>query len=185
MNRPNLLQGAAVAAALALAASIALTALAPLMGTAGAARLVIPGITLAYLVYLLRTSKERTGKPTVLLLWGTSAIAAWWIEPSLPVYLLLHAGAIWLIRSLYFHSGVLPALADLALSAFSVAAFAWAASRTGSVFLATWCLFLLQALYARIPARVKRGGLEPPGDNSAFERARRQADEALGQLFRQ
>lgn len=184
MSKPKLLQGAVVAAALAIAATIALTALAPLLGTASAARLVVPGITLAYLVYLLRTSKERTGRPTVLLLWSASAVAAWWIEPSLPAYLLLHAGAIWLIRSLYFHSGLLPALADLALSVFSVAAFAWAASRTGSVFLATWCLFLLQAFYACIPVKVKRGSHEPPVDNSAFERARRQADAALGQLFR-
>jgi hypothetical protein len=94
----------------------------------------------------------------------------------------------WLVRSLYFYSGVLPALMDLGLSALSIAAAVWAISHTGSVFLATWCFFLVQALSVAIPPAVKRKAnatRNSAAENEPFERARRQADQALTQLFSQ
>ena len=69
-----------------------------------------------------------------------------------------------------------------------LAAAVWAISQSGSVFLATWCFFLVQALFVAIPSSVKR---KPSGvkntavENEPFERARRQADKALTQLFSQ
>ncbi len=96
----------------------------------------------------------------------------------------------WLVRSLYFYSGVLPALMDLGLSALSITAAVWAISQSGSVFLATWCFFLVQALFVAIPPAVKRnanaaGNATPARnnviENEPFERARRQAGRALTQ----
>jgi hypothetical protein len=104
----------------------------------------------------------------------------------LPLYVLIHVGAIWLVRSLYFYSGVVPALMDLSISTFSVSATAWAISRSGSVFLATWCFFLVQALFVAIPPAIKRRqARQPVTDNDNFARAKRDADKALHQLFTQ
>jgi hypothetical protein len=114
------------------------------------------------------------------------AVAAWWLAPALPLYLLLHVGAVWLVRSLYFYTGFLPALMDLGISTLSVAATAWAISRSGSVFLATWCFFLVQALFVAIPPTIRSREsrqLSDVVDNESFEIAKRQADRALRQLF--
>jgi hypothetical protein len=89
---------------------------------------------------------------------------------------------------------VLPALMDLGLSTLSVSATVWAITRSGSMFLATWCFFLVQALFVAIPPSVK--GEQKSLRNTAvrrntavesetFENARRQADQALRQLFTQ
>ena len=77
----------------------------------------------------------------------------------------------------------IPALLDLALSAISVAGFVWAASRTGSVFLATWCFFLVQALFIAIPPALKRkASAVSRQTNQSFDNARRRADAAIRQL---
>jgi hypothetical protein len=110
------------------------------------------------------------------------------VAPPLPLYLLIHVAAIWLVRSLYFYSGLLPALMDLGLSALSISATVWAITRWGSVLLATWCFFLVQALFVAIPPAIKNKqepGANAAADNAHFERAKRQADAALRQLFSQ
>jgi hypothetical protein len=77
---------------------------------------------------------------------------------------------------------------DLGLGALSVSAAVWAITRSGSVFLATWCFFLVQALFVAIPPAVQRKARPEQNmlaDSENFERARRQADAALAQLFTQ
>jgi len=180
MKRLTFLNGVVVAAILAFVASAVVATLTPYIGTGSVVRLVIPGLAIAYLVYLMRSTKERTGRITTLTLWSVLAIVTWWIAPPLPFYVLIHVGAIWLVRSLYFYSGIFPSLMDLGLSALSVSAFVWAVSRTGSVFLATWSFFLVQALFVAIPPRMQgKAGAATVVDNDAFDRARRQADAAL------
>jgi hypothetical protein len=178
------MHGVIVAAVLAFVASVVVATLTPFIGLGSVVRLMIPALSFAYILYLLRSSYERTGRITTLSLWSALAIVTWWISPPLPFYVLTHVGAVWLVRSLYFYSGIFPALMDLGLSAFSVSAFVWAVSRTGSVFLATWCFFLVQALFIAIPPAIKKswGTSESPG-NEPFDRARRQADEALRALI--
>lgn len=188
MKRPTFFHGVVVAGVLAFVASIIIGALTPFVGVGSIVRLVIPAVSLAYVMYLLRSSTERVGRITTLSLWSALAVATWWIGPPLPFYVLVHVGAVWLVRSLYFYSGIFPALMDLGLSAMSVTAFIWAASRTGSIFLAAWSFFLVQALFVVIPttiARKKTSSMAPATDNESFDRARRQADQALQQLFTQ
>lgn len=186
MKRPGFFHGVVVAAVLGFLASAVVAALTPFVGLGAVLRLLIPALALAYVLYLLSCSKERVGRITTIATWSALAAVTWWLAPPLPLYLLIHAGAIWLLRSLYLYSGVLPALMDLGLSAFAVCAAAWAVGRTGSVFLATWCFFLVQALFVAIPPALhrKRGARTNAGDEN-FERARRQADRALRQLFTQ
>ena len=188
MKGPTFFQGVIVAAVLGFFASAIVAVFVPFVGVGAVTRLVIPALALTYLLYLFSRNSERTGRVTTLVLWSVMTIAMWWFAPSLPLYLLVHIGAIWLVRSLYFYAGVFPALIDMGLSALSMMASIWAISRTGSVFLATWCFFLVTALFVAIP-QTMQGSRKPQqgqrADNENFERARRQADQALRQLFTQ
>jgi len=186
MKRPSFIQGVIVAAVLGFFASAIVATLTPFVGLGSVVRLVIPALGLAYLLYLFGRSEERIGRVTTLSLWGVLAAVTWWIAPPLPFYLLIHVGAIWLVRSLYFYSGVMPALMDLGISTLSVSATVWAISRSGSVFLATWCFFLVQALFVAIPPAIKsRRTSHATSDNEKFDHAKRNADKALRQLFTQ
>jgi len=185
MKQPSFSYGIVVALLIAVAAGAVFAALEPLMSIGTLLRLMIPAMGLAYLVCLFRRSAESTGRITTIALWCAVSAVTWLFAPPIPVYLLIHAGMLWLVRSLYFYSGVFPALLDLALSALSVSAATWAMTRSGSVFLATWCFFLVQAVFAVIPRRLgtlARREAEENGDD-AFERARRRADAVLRQLF--
>ena len=186
MNRPGFIQGALVAALLAFCGASLLAALTPFSGTGAATRIVIPVISLGYVLYLLRASGERTGIVVTVSSWSVLAIVTWWLAPPLTMYVLIHVCAIWLVRSLYFHSGFIAPLLDLGLSALAMSAFVWALTRTGSPMLAVWTFFLVQALFIAIPKvlpeRRKQGAA---ASNAGFERARRQADEALRLLLEQ
>jgi hypothetical protein len=193
MKAPTFLNGAVAAALLAVLASAMLATVAPFLGFGTALRLAVPVLAGAYLLYFFRAVRPRTGRVVCFVLWTALAVFAWFAAPPLPLYLLLHAGAVWLLRSLYAYSGVIPALMDLGLCALSVLAFGWVFARTGGVFLATWSYLLVQALWVASPTRIE-GKAATPGhdgapngdptrDNGRFEHARRQADEALRQLF--
>ena len=183
MNPRKFSHGVVMAAALATVAGVAVAGLLPFVGFSAVARLLIPGLALAYVLFLLRGSNEPIGRLTTLVAWTTVSIVTWWFSPALPLYLLVHVAMIWLIRSLYYYSSFLPAIADAGIGALSVASLTWAATRSGSVFLATWCFFLVQALSAMLPLR---RASRPPTDateDSRFQDARRQADAALRQLY--
>ena len=187
-KRPGFLQGVIVAAVFGFFASAAVATLTPFIGLGSVIRLVIPVLGLTYLLYLMSRSTERLGRVTTLSLWSVLAVVTWWVAPPLPLYLLIHVGAVWLVRSLYFYSGVIPALMDLGLNALSISAAVWAITRSGSVLLATWCFFLVQALFVAIPPAMtgkKQAERNTAVDSENFERARRQADAALRQLFTQ
>ena len=188
MKRPTFFHGVVVAAVLGFFASAIVATLTPFVGLGAVIRLVIPALGLTYLLYIMSRSPERLGRVTALSLWSVLAVATWWFSPALPLYLLIHVAAIWLIRSLYFYSGVMPALMDLGISTLSISATVWAITRSGSVFLATWCFFLVQALFVAIPPAINARRAEPQPAchaNENFENARRQADQALRQLFTQ
>ncbi|MEL7311537.1 MAG: hypothetical protein AAFN07_08510 [Pseudomonadota bacterium] len=184
MTRPSFWQGVVVAAVLAGLSSTLVAALIPFVGAGTVFRWVIPLLGFGYVAYLLSRSGHNVGRTTILIAWCAISIAVAWLAPSLSLYLLMHVAMIWLIRSLYFYSGILPAVMDLGLSLFSVSAMVWAVTRSGSILLATWCFFLTQALFAAIPERLgrKHDRIDPANPDN-FQRARRQADDALRQLF--
>ena len=188
MKRPSFFHGVIVAAVLGFFASAVVATLTPFVGLGAVLRLVIPALAFAYLLYLFSRSDERVGRVTTLSLWSALAAVMWWLAPPLPLYLLVHVGVVWLVRSLYFYSGVMPALMDLGVNALSVSATVWAISRSGSVFLATWCFFLVQAVFVAIPPAIKskrKQQRDTTSDNENFEHARRNADQALRRLFTQ
>jgi hypothetical protein len=184
MKRPTFFHGVIVAGLFGFFASAIVATLTPFVGFGATIRLVIPLMALAYVLYLFSRSEERLGRVTALSIWAVLSVVTWWLAPPLPLYLLVHVGAIWLLRSLYFYSGVMPALLDLGISTLSVSATVWAISRSSSVFLATWCFFLVQALFVAIPPTIKKPTANPGNAaNETFEHAKRNAERALRQLF--
>jgi hypothetical protein len=183
MKQPGFFEGVALAFGFSLAGGLAYGALNLLFPADFALRLVIAGLGLAYLVYLLRRSRERVGRLTTLALWIVVAAGAGLWPLSLPLYVLAHVGMLWLVRSLYFHNGFTAALADLMLNGFALAGAVWAAGRTGSLFLALWCFFLAQALFAAIPELLPnpRAQAGPDAENR-FQHAHRAAEAALRRL---
>lgn len=182
-NRPTFLDGVVVALAAGLLGSLAYAVLVPALPSGPVLRLLVAGIALGYLFYLLRRSPERVGRISVVAAWGLAAAAIWLLKLPLPLYLTLHLGLVWLVRSLYFYSSVLSALADLGLSGLSLAAALWAAGHSHSLFLGIWSLFLVQALFAFIPASLQRGNAAAPApERDRFERAHRAAESALRKL---
>jgi len=189
MKRPTFLQGVGVALAMAFAGAALYTAMSPFAVAAGLLRLIVSGLALAYVVYLLAASPVRTGRFAAFVLWLTAVVVASFLAPTLPAYLLAHVLLIWLVRSLYYRHGLLPALLDGGLSVIALAAGIWAALGTGSLFLALWCFFLVQALFVAIPDRVPADrvtGRAAPGAASGpeddFGRAYRNAEAAVRRL---
>jgi hypothetical protein len=185
MKRPTFPEGVSVALAASLAGSMLYTAMEVVFPGVPVLRLLIAGIGLAYVVYLLGRSPERVGRMTTVAAWVVIASVLWLTHPPLLLYVCVHLGMVWLIRSLYFYASALSALADLGLTGLGLSAAIWAVTRTGSVFLGIWCFFLVQALFVLIPKSVPR----KPGSGQAnhehedrFQHAYRVADDAVRKL---
>lgn len=182
MKQPTFLEGVAVALVASIAGSVLHTALTPLFAGGWILRLLIAGLGFGYIVYLLGRSQPRVGRITTFAAWAVVSGAAWWLQPSLALYVLVHLGLIWLVRSLYFHSSVLSSLADLGLNGLGLAAATWATIQTGSLFLSIWCFFLVQALFVAIPSDMRRKTAAGPVGEDRFQHAHRAAETALRKL---
>jgi len=185
MKQPTFLEGVAVALAASLAGGAVYSALEVVFPGAPVLRLLIAVISLAYVIYLPGRSPERVGRVTVVALWLIVAGVLWFTQPPLPLYLCMHLGAIWLIRSLYFYSSVLSALADLGLNSLALSAAVWAFTRTNSLFLGIWSFFLVQALFVVIPKEAfHRSGTNRASQagTDRFQHAYRSAEAAVRKL---
>lgn len=183
MTRPGFLEGALVALAASLTAGALFATLALPLSAVPALRWVVALVAFGYLIYLLGRSRARVGRVSAVLVWTLVSGLALALHLPLPIFVLIHAGMAWLVRSLYFHGGLVAALADLGLTLLGLAAGVWALTQSGSLFLAVWCLMLVQALFGAIPADLGQGGAtaaQAPDD--AFERAHRGAEAALRRM---
>jgi len=122
------------------------------------------------------------GRVTTVVCWLVVALGAAVAGLPLGAYVLVHVGLIWLVRSLYYYSGVLPALADFGLGLLGVVFAVWAAQRTGSAWLAFWCFFLAQSFHVLIPQSLATRESAARGADDAFNRAHRTAEEAIRRL---
>jgi hypothetical protein len=93
-----------------------------------------------------------------------------------------HLTLIWLARALLFHTSLLTALADLVLSALSLAAGCWALLVTGSLFASLWSLCLVQATCALLPGSAGRAPRIGGAHEQRFAAAARAAEQALRAL---
>jgi hypothetical protein len=148
-----------------------------------ALRMLISGLAFVYLFYLFSRSRERTGRIIAMPSWLMLIGALWFFYPPLSLFLIIHVLAVWLIRCLYFYRSLLACLADLGLAALSVASAFWALHHTGSLFLAFWCFFLLQALFIYIPTGAKHPNPEIASKSETdFKRAYQAAEAAVRKL---
>jgi hypothetical protein len=181
VRRLSLTQGLVAAFVLSLAGAALLAMLGPFLGIGFVARGVVAAAGFAYVLYLVARSGERVGRVTTVACWLAGSALAWFAGLPFMSFVLVHVGLMWLVRSLYYYSGLLPALIDFGLCLLGTAFAAWSAQRTGSFGLALWCFFLAQAFHVLIPASVRPGRGEPLPDD-AFARAYRAAEAAVRRL---
>jgi hypothetical protein len=180
---PSFGHSLAAALVLSMGGAALLAVLAPLFGYGATLRLVIALLGLAYVLYLVGKSGERVGRITTVACWVAAALGAWLAGLPFAAYALVHVGLVWLVRSLYYYSGLLPALADLGVSLLGAAFAAWAAQRSGSAWLAFWCFFLAQAFFVLIPRSLAQRANEIASEaDQAFGRAHRAAEAAVRRL---
>jgi len=178
-------QGALLAFTASMLGSIGYFALAGLFVSDCGIRLVISGLAYAYGWYLLSSSPQRTGRITLMLLCNGGLVIIWQYYPSLIWFVIWHVLAIWLIRSLYYHAGLMAWLADLGLSLLALAAAFWALHHTGSLFLSIWCFFLAQALFVLIPGQSPLKHAASSDSAADFKRAYHTAEAAVRKLSSQ
>lgn len=179
MSRPGFMEGVWIALALAVSGAALIHLLQPLAGTSTALRLVVTALAGVYLGYLLHRSPAKTGRIVVPCVWAAVTVAGWASLGAVSLAL-LQIGLVGLIRALYYHGGLLAALADLSLSGLALAVGVWALG-SGSWLLGLWSFFLVQALFTWIPSRRPFAAHDGPDD--AFERARSLAEAALRRLI--
>ena len=185
MKHPVFSEGVLLALAAATLSSVAYSVLPGLFGVEWTGRALVAGLGLGYVLYLLYRSRERTGRVVTLAAWLLFAGAGWILITDMLVYLAMHLGLIWLVRSLYHQPGPLAALLDLALNLFAVTAGVWAYTHAGSVFMGVWTFFLVQALFVGIPSpggKRRRDDTTRSQQTDSFQLAYRGAEAALRKL---
>ena len=194
MNRPTFLEGTLVALVTALAASVLDTVLR--LGLRGAPAptldlaLTVATLGLGYLLYLVGRRGVRAGRVLLVLAWLPLTATAFALLPTVWGQVLVQLGLIWVARVWLFHGTPFAALLDLGLVASGTAAALWAGVHSGSLFLAVWSLFLVQALFGSIPTRPIPVRSSPAPDRATgpgappdpFDLARRAAEGALRRL---
>jgi hypothetical protein len=180
--RPSFGASLGVGLVLSLCGAAALSVLGPILFAGYALRAVIAVVAFAYVLYLIGKSGERVGRVTTVACWLVVALSAAVAGLPLGAYVLVHVGLIWLVRSLYYYSGVLPALVDFGLGLLGIVFAVWAAQRTGSAWLAFWCFFLAQSFHVLIPQSLATRASAARGADDAFNRAHRTAEDAIRRL---
>ena len=180
--RPSFLSGAAIAVVFAVAAGAAFAGLTVALTTSLVIRIIVPLLAGSYALYLLWQSAERTGRIVTVASWCVGAVLIGAFVPTLALFLIAHTALIWLVRTLYFHESTLTALCDLGLCALALASAIWAVRSSHSLSLATWCFFLVQALFVALPTGASRSARHDDANNRIFERAQRSAEAALRRI---
>jgi hypothetical protein len=185
MSRPTFLEGVLVALVAALGAAILDTGLRLAFWPGPALTLTTAALGLGYLLYLVGRSGERAGRVLLVLAWLPVTGTALALVPGVWSQVLVQLGLVWVTRVWCFHATPGAALLDLGLVLSGAAAALWAGVHSGSLFLALWCLFLIQALFVAIPARPGHGAdrtttSDAPPD--PFDLACRAAEGALRRI---
>lgn len=184
--KPSLTRELAVGFVLSLVGAAFAASLPVALPTGGVYRAVVAALGLAYVLYRLSRATDRVGRVVTVLVWCAAATTTWLMAPSFAVYVAVHAGLIWLVRTFYVHSDLRAAAVDLGLTAMSLAFAVWAVRRTESFLLGAWCFFLIQAMHVAIPKWLAERGAPHAGTDALpadrFAQAHRAAQEALKRL---
>lgn len=189
MKRPSIFYGLIVAFGVALFVAVFSSASSVFFGGTTRVVLVATAATVIYLWHVLSARKHHAGKA---LVWFS--IAAWIcgsaiFSPNLGLFIWSLVALIWFARSIFAYSSLLSGLLDGGLcfiaSGFAAFGFGW----SGSLAVACWCFFLVQALWVVIPesmsaVAMKRKTEKEKAKSAAnkFERAYQAAEGAVEQL---
>jgi len=185
IQSPGIIKGIIAAFLISLMAGIASLILSGFIYQSTLFSFVLYAATLSYLIYLLKNSNARIGRVMVISGWAVTSLVCWLFEVPLFEQVLIQAGSIWLVRSLYFHGSLFAALFDLGLVSIGLAASAWAMVNTGSLATAVWSFFLIQALFCWIPDLSRKESSDacrPQSEQTSFQSAHRIALDAVHKL---
>jgi hypothetical protein len=185
MKTPAILDGVTLAVIISLGAALASLLLGGLLVYGVLFELLMYAATLVYLLYLLKRSRARVGRVVVIAGWAVISLACWFFDVALLQQVLIQAGIIWLVRSLYFHGSLFTALLDFGLVSAGLAAAAWALVNTGSQVAALWSFFLVQSLFCWLPQLARKRRSEEFSNErqqSSFQSAHRVALDAVRKL---
>ena len=186
MKRAGFLRNVGVALVLSLLGGAGFAGLRVALAPAMALEWVITGLAGVYVLYLLVNAPYTTGRIAAFAAWLAGTAAVLMFTPHFGGLLCAQVLAVWLLRSLYFHTGVFAALADLLLSGLALGAGIWAAEQSSSVFMALWCFFLVQALFVCIPGNLPRASAsDTERALDDFSQAHQAAQAALRRLVNQ
>lgn len=186
-SAPGFMEGVAVAAIASLGGGAVLALVGPVfsssLGPWSVRAVVLAIVALGYLAYLAWRSPVASGRVILPLI---AAVVGAGTLLFAPVFLLpVELGVLWLTRALLHQRGPFSALADLALVLLGLGAGIWAMTATGSIAVALWCFFLVQALFPTV--RGLDAGRSPSGSAPALDgdvRFDRAAQSALSSLRR-
>ena len=183
MSRPGFGEGVLVALTAAVLASVFLASLSWWLPPGEVAQGLCIGLGFGYGLYLIARGRERAGRVLIPVLWLALSLLVSLLPAGLWLQVATQLGLVWLARSLYHQAHPLAALLDLGLLLLGCVAAVWALERTGSPFLAVWTLFLIQALFARIPFWTDPRS-QATHRTDPFSTAERAAERALSRLAR-
>ena len=185
MKTPGIFDGIVTAAMISLVVAVFALFLGGYLLFGSLFYLLLSGASLAYLVYLMKRSGARIGKLVVFSAWFVTSLGGWILDAALIEQVLLQAGLIWLVRSLYFHNSLFSAALDFGLVSLGLAAATWAFINTGSLAISLWAFFLLQSFFCWLPDLAtpsSKSENHTQAAHSGFQAAHRVASEAVRKL---
>jgi hypothetical protein len=185
MKTPAILDGLTLAFVISLGAALASLLLGGFIVYSVLFEIIMYAATLIYLLYLLKRSNARVGRVIVIACWAVTSLGCWFFDVALLQQVLIQAGIIWLVRSLYFHGSLFTALIDFGLVSAGLAAAAWALVNTGSLVAALWSFFLVQSVFCWLPKLARKHDAENfrnEQQQSSFQSAHRVAVDAVRKL---
>jgi hypothetical protein len=187
MHRPTLLEGILVALVLSLSVSPLVVFVQLAVGSLLAWKIGVMVLAYTYMCYLLTRSGRRSGRVTLGLLALTVLLASIVCNLRLPTILLLCVTLMWAVRSFAYSRSLVSALLQGGVYVLGCGAALIVYGNSGSLALAIWSFFLVQAAFVLIPAQCMHrlatpGGTTRGGTPDGFGQAYHAAEQALERL---
>jgi hypothetical protein len=187
MRRPTLLEGILVALVLSLSVSPLVVFVQLAVGGLLAWKLGVVVLAYSYMCYLLARSGRRSGRVTLGLLALTVLLVSLVFNLRFPTILLLCVTLMWAVRSFAYSRSLVSALLQGGVYVLGCGAALIVYGNSGSLALAIWSFFLVQAAFVLIPAQCMHrlatpGGTTRGGTPDGFGQAYHAAEQALERL---
>lgn len=182
MRRPRILSGIVLACGLGLLVMLLESLLWWFWVPQSLFRSTLISSQMIYILYLLRVVRPKIGALTLIILNLAAALSLLTLPLSEGWLLLVWALFMSLTRIVLLHRRLIPAGLDFLTALTGVLLFAYLFEHGGTLSVAVWGFFVVQAAAGMIPAQLSsRHTEEPPMD--PFQVARRQAKSAIQEIL--